>query len=310
MNYPRLSFAALFPVLFVQNVQAQDLDPRAYVRAPVHMTFLVAGFGYSHGGVLTDPTLPIKDLQADIETPSLGTGHVFGLLGKTAQVTVAVPYSWAQLSGTLASGSASTERAGFGDMRLRLSVLLFGGNAASAADLAKAEHHTIVGTSISVVAPTGEYSSDKLINLGTSRWAFKPELALSQPVGRRWLIDVYSAIWLFTENNSFYPGSSIRSQNPLGAFQAHFSFNFQPNLWAAIDVTYYTGGNSAVNGKEMDDRQSNTRVGATVVLPVGKLHSVKLAYSTGAIVRYGANFTSLSFGWQTLIMPRPKKAGS
>lgn len=78
-------------------------------------------------------------------------------------------------------------------------------------------------------------------------------------------------------------------------------------MWVALDLTYYTGGNSTVDGVEMDDRQSNSRIGATLVLPVGKRHSIKLAYSRGAIVRSGADFTTISAGWQTTFFKKPEK---
>jgi hypothetical protein len=126
-------------------------------------------------------------------------------------------------------------------------------------------------------------------------------------VGNRWLIDLYAGIWLFTTNNSFYPGTSVREQDPMGSFQAHISYNIQPRMWAAFDMTFYTGGMSSVNDTEMDDRQSNSRVGATMVLPVGKRHSVKIAFSTGAIIRYGADFTTLSAGWQTSFFGKPER---
>jgi hypothetical protein len=144
-----------------------------------------------------------------------------------------------------------------------------------------------------------------LINLGTNRWAFKPEFAVSQPMGQKWLLDVYSALWLFTANNSYYPGTLERTQAPMGAFQAHLSYNFTRRAWAAFDATYYVGGTSTIQGVENNDRQSNTRLGGTVALPVGQRHSIKLAVSRGAIVRFGANFTTLSFGWQTAWVPRP-----
>jgi hypothetical protein len=140
---------------------------------------------------------------------------------------------------------------------------------------------------------------EKLINLGTSRWAFKPELAISQPFGKRWIIDVYAGLWLFTKNDSYYPGSSVRTQNPLGSFQGHISYNIQPLMWAALDMTFYTGGNSEIDGVPNHDRQSNSRIGATMVLPVGKRNSLKFAFSTGAIIRSGADFSTFSVGWQT-----------
>lgn len=298
-------------LLFIAEVsQAQDLDPRAYARIPVNVTVVVAGFGYSHGGIVTDATVPLEDLQAKIGSPSLGVVHSFSLFGQTAQVSAALPYAWGEASALVAGEQQSTTRSGLGDMRFRFSWLLLGAPAATLGEFAKAPRKTILGTSLSIVTPTGQYFPEKLINLGTSRWAFKTELALSQPLGKRWLIDFYSGIWFFTSNDSFYPGSSVRTQNPLGSFQGHISYNIQPLMWVAFDCTFYTGGMSSVDGVEMDDRQSNSRIGATLVLPVKKRHSIKFAFSTGAIIRSGADFTSISVGWQTTFFGKQGKTVS
>jgi hypothetical protein len=282
-----------------ERSNGQDLDPRAYARIPVNVTVVVAGFSYSTGGIVTDATLPLEDLNAKIGAPSLGVVRSFSLFGKTAQVSAALPYAWGDASATISGVPQSTTRSGFSDMRLRFSWLLAGAPAATIGEIAKAPRKTIFGASLSVVTPTGQYFPEKLINLGTSRWAFKPELALSQPVGKRWLIDFYTGLWLFTKNDSYYPGSSVRTQDPMGSFQGHISYNIQPLMWVAFDLTYYTGGRSSIDGIEMNDRQSNSRIGGTLVLPVGKRHSVKFAYSTGAIIRSGADFSTFSVGWQT-----------
>jgi hypothetical protein len=302
MKYLYAATAVIPFLFFIEKTHAQDLDPRAYARIPVNVTVVVAGFGYLQGGIVTDATLPLEDLQAEIGSPSVAVVHSFSLFGKTAQASAALPFAWGDASAIIAGTRQSTSRSGFSDMRFKFSWLLVGAPAATIGEIIKAPRKTILGTSLSVVTPTGQYFPEKLINLGTSRWAIKPELAVSQPIGKRWLFDFYSGIWLFTKNDSFYPGSSVRTQDPLGAFQGHISYNIQPLLWVALDFTYYTGGQSTVDGVEMNDRQSNSRVGATLVLPVGKRHSVKFAYSTGAIIRSGADFTSVSAGWQTTFL--------
>jgi hypothetical protein len=294
-------------LLAAAPLPAQDLDPRAYANVPVNGTFVVAGFSVSHGGVVSDPAIPVTDVNATVETPSLAIARSFNLFGKTAQAFGAMPYSWAQVSGNVLEEARSITRAGLSDMRLRLSVLVRGAPAASVLEIAKAPRRTILGTSLTVVAPTGQFFTDRLINLGTNRWAFKPEFAVSHPIGQRWLLDTYAGLWLFTANDSFYPGDLVRTQAAMGALQAHVSYSFQRQMWAAFDATYYVGGRTTIDGLENDDQQSNTRVGATFALPVGRRHSIKLAVSRGAIIRYGANFSTFSFGWQTAWVPRPSR---
>jgi len=190
-------------------------------------------------------------------------------------------------------------------MRLRLSVLIAGAPAMTLQQLAKSPRKPIIGASLTVSAPTGQFYPEKFINLGTNRWAFKPEIALSYPLGTKWLADVYAATWLFTTNDAFYPGTSSRSQSAVGAFQAHISYSFTPKTWMAFDSTWYSGGGASVDGAPAGPGLSATRVGATFAFPVGARHGIKIAYSTGAIVRFGANFNTLSVAWQTAWVERP-----
>ena len=281
-----------FPLL------GQDLDPRAYIRVPVGTTTLVPGFGYSYGDVVLDPSIALKNINADVQSASFGVAHTFNFFGLSSQALVALPYSWAQVTGSVQEQNQRITRAGFADMRMRFSVLLLGGKAATLPEMMKDKaRRTILGTSLNITAPTGEFLNGKLINIGTNRWAFRPELALSQPIGKRWTADVYAGIWLFTNNSSFYPGNVLRRQDPMGSFQAHVSYNIKPNLWVGFNSTFYTGGATSLNGVYNNDRQSNTRVGITAVIPTGKFNSLKFAASKGAIVRIGQDFTSFSIGW-------------
>lgn len=297
--------------LNISSLFAQDLDPRAYVRVPVKTTTMIPGLVYSHGGVVTDPTLPIENIKANVGVTSIGVARAFNLFGLSAQALVAMPYTWARVSGEVGGLDSQITRSGLGDMRMRLSVLFHGAPAVTLAELRKAPpQKTILGASLNIVAPTGQFFSDKLINLGTNRWSFRPELAISQAVGKHWVLDVYAGVWFFTNNASFYPGTSLRKQDPMGTLQSHFSYIIKPQIWVAFDATFYYGGSSSIEGVYKDDRQSNTRLGLTAVVPTGKLSSLKFAASKGAIVRIGQNFSTYSIGWQHSWMPglKPPKA--
>ncbi|ULQ53191.1 transporter [Flavihumibacter fluvii] len=282
------------------SAKAQDLEPRAYNWVPVHATFVQTGLNYSTGEVVTDPTVPLKDVSAKVASFSLGVGHAFSLFGLTAQFYGVLPVSKAQVNALLNGQREEANRSGTADTRFRLSILFRGAPATNYRDFGKRNAtRTILGTSLTVQAPTGQYFSDKLINLGNSRWAFKTEIALSQPIKKRWLLDLYTAAWLFTKNNSFM-GSSVKSQNPVGTVQLHASYTIKPYMWVAINTTYYAGGTTTVDGVPKNDRVSNFRLGVTVALPTGKSSALKLAFSKGAVVVAGTNFTSASLGWTYL----------
>jgi hypothetical protein len=295
----RLATSVFWLLLGTTSAVAQDLDPRAYAKVPVGFTIATAGISVSSGGVLTDPTLPVENAHAKVWTPSVGIAQSFGLFGRTAQTLVALPYSWAHVTGDVAEQVQQVDRSGLSDMRFRFSILLAGAPAMTPRQVASSPRTPIVGASLTVAAPSGQYYPNRLINLGTNRWAFKPEVALSHPIAERWLVDVYAALWLFGANGSFYPGTARRTQELMGALQAHVSYSLSVKAWAAFDATWYAGGQTAVDGVPSGLHESNSRVGATLVFPVGSRHAIKVAGSTGAIIRSGADFDSVSVGWQT-----------
>jgi hypothetical protein len=285
------------------EARAQDLEPKAYSASPVGASFLVLGVSRSSGSVLTDPTLPLKDVDAKINGLPLAAGYTFGLFGKLALVTVAVPYAWGEVSGLVFEEARSITRSGLTDARAKFSVNLVGNPAMGLREFVRAPRRTIVGASLTVTPPTGQYDGAKLINLGTNRWGFKPEVGVSVPKGP-WDFDAYFGAWFFTANDDFYPGARTRSQDRVVALQGHASYTFKPRLWAAIDATWYEGGGASLEGGEPSGAMNNSRLGATVSFPMGRYQSLKVAYSSGVVVRTGTNFRTLSVGWQFLRFTR------
>lgn len=281
----------------------QDLEPKAYSASPIGAAFLVAGVSRSAGSVVFDPSLPVTDVEAKVNGVMLAAGYTFGLAGKLAMVTAAVPYGWGDISGKVFESAQTVGRSGLTDTRAKLSVNLVGNPALRMRDYIKAPRRTILGTSLTVVAPSGQYYPTRLINLGTNRWGFKPEIGVAVPQGR-WDVDAYLGVWLFTDNANFYPGGNRRSQKPVVSLQGHLSYTFKPRLWAAFDATWYRGGAAEVEGGTPGPAMNNSRLGATVSLPAGKQQSLKLAVSRGVIVRTGTNFTALSLGYQWLWFTR------
>jgi hypothetical protein len=270
---------------------AQDLEPRAYSASPIGVNFLVLSFGRSTGSVLLDPTLPVTDVHATLNLPAIGFGHTFGVFGRQSLVTVGLPYVWGDATGNVAEQSRRITRSGLADLRMKFSLNLHGNPALTPVEFASRKDTFIVGTSVSIVAPTGQYDPTKLINLGTNRWAFKPEIGISYPF-KKFYLDAYCGAWLFTRNAAFYPGDLIRKQDPITSFQVHMSYTFRSRLWLAADATWYGGGATWVNNAPPTVRQNNSRAGLTLSLPAGKRQSLKLAYSSGTTSTLGTDFSS------------------
>lgn len=277
---------------------AQELEPRAYSPSPVGVNFALIAFGRSTGGVVTDPVLPISDVSAHINGFTAAYGRTFGLFGRQALVTAALPYAWGDAEGNVQEqGRVRVTRSGLTDLKAKLSVNLYGNPALTPQEFATRFRGVIVGASFAISAPTGQYDQTRLINLGTNRWAFKPEVGISVPV-QKFYFDLYAGVVFFTENPNYFPGNVARTQDPLGTVQFHASYTFRPGLWLAFDGTWYGGGASHANGGPATGRLSNTRVGGTVSIPLGRHQAAKVAYSRGASVRAGSNFDIIVAGWQ------------
>jgi hypothetical protein len=281
--------------LLARPTDAQQMEPRAYSPSPVGLNFLAVSYGHSEGNVVFDPSLPVEDVEATLDSAALGYGRTFGLWNHSANVALAVPYITGDASGLVGSRRGEIHRSGFGDSYLRLSMNLLGGPALSPEEFSQRPLSTTLGASLRVVAPTGQYDSSRLINLGSNRWAFKPEVGVAHPVGR-WFLEGYAGVWLFTDNDDYL--GSRRTQDSIRSVQAHVSYTFHRSLWLALNATYYDGGRTHVDGVARADRQANTRIGLTLSIPLGQRQSLKVGWSDGASVRSGNDFTTVAVAWQ------------
>ena len=288
----------LASVILVSAGSAQDLEPRAYSASPVGTTFAVVGFARSSGDIAFDPTVPITNAQATLYSPALGLGQTFAVFGRQALFVTGLPYAWGNASGDVGNNEQSVYRSGLADVKSRFSVILRGSPAMSPKEFMQRPHRNfIIGASLTFTAPAGQYSGEKLINIGTNRWSFKPEVGVSYPV-KKLFLDLYAGSWFFMDNGNFYPGQLTRSQNPLPTIQGHVSYTLRHSMWVAVDSTWYGGGAATVAGGAPSERQSNSRLGATVSLPLAKKQSVKISYSSGVSGRIGSKFDTISVGWQ------------
>jgi hypothetical protein len=178
-----LSVLLLAAFVCAATAAAQDLEPRAYSPSPVGMNIALLSYLYSSGGVVTDPSVPIQNIDAKINTAVLYYGRTFGLLGRSANASVILPYVWGKVAGDVFEEHREITRSGAGDQRLRLAVNLFGTPALSPQEFAARRPQTTLGASLTIGVPLGQYNRAHLINLGANRWAFKPELGLSHPLG-------------------------------------------------------------------------------------------------------------------------------
>jgi len=282
-------------LLMPVGASAQELEPGAYWPIPRGLNIFTAINSYNWGDLAFDPSAPIDEASATINTTALALTRAFNLAGRSANAGVMVPVIVGHVEGLYLGEPAAVDRFGQGDPRFRFAMNLYGAPSMTLKEFASYRHRTIVGVSVTVAPPLGQYDSSKLINLGTNRWSFKPELGWSHAFGQ-WVVEAMAGVWFFTDNTNFV-GGRTREQDPIVATQAHLTYKFTRSMWLAGDANYYTGGTSTIGGKQNLDFQRNSRIGATFSSALDRHHSIRMSVSRGAYTTIGAAFTSIAFGY-------------
>jgi hypothetical protein len=290
---------SLFVVL-LRPLCAQDLSPRAYVISPEHTNAVILTWSFFDGGINFNGSVPITGATGTYSVPSFSYYHSFGIFRRSANVTVSLPYGVGTFQGEVNEEHKSVYRSGLVDFTSRFSVNLIGGPAMHIPEFAKWKQKTILGASLKVLAPTGQYSPEKIVNWGINRWAFKPELGYSERWGN-WLLDGYAGLWLYTNNPASFavPAPKPQSEQPIGSLEGHISRNFGLGTWASLDGNFWWGGVTALSGiQNLATRQTSSRLGGTVAWRFAKHQSLKVSYSHGTYVRFGGDYHSVQAGWQ------------
>jgi hypothetical protein len=277
------------------HAPAQSLEPRAYANTPVGMNFLLVGYAHTEGSIGTDAASPIQDAQVQTDTALLGYSRAFGLWGTSGKLAFVEGEAW--VSGSATAGGQPRSRAvtGLTDPLFRGSINLYGAPALTMKEFPDYHQDLIIGVSLYVTAPLGDYDSSKLLNIGNNRWSFRPELGFSQAYGK-FTFEVMPAVTFFTDNNDFL--GQTRQQDPVYSLQGHVIYSFPKNIWASVSATYYTGGSTRLNGVDQNDLEKNYRVGATLSLPLGRRESIKFYGSDGVWARSGSSFWLAGIAFQ------------
>lgn len=278
------------------SARAQEIEPRAYSNAPVGVNFLIAGYAYTEGAVPFDASLPVRNANLKTSSAVFAYAHVLDMWGQSAKFDVVLPYTW--LSGSAETSDELLVRnvSGFADPRFRLSVNLYGAPALTLKEFRGYQQDLIVGLSLQVSAPSGQYDPSKLVNIGTNRWTFKPEVGVSQALGP-WTLELQAAATVFTDNDDFFRGNT-RAQAPIYSLQGHVIHGWRSGIWASLDATWFSGGRTTVNGMLNEDLQQNWRAGGTLAFPVDARNSVKFYASRGVSARTDNNYSLLGVAWQ------------
>lgn len=304
MKPATFALALTLSLTFLASVcRAQDIEPRRWSHLPIGSNFLGGAYAYTTGDIFLDPVLKIEDAEFHLHTAALKYIRSFELFGKSARVDLLQAYQVGEWSGLLNGVPASVEREGWTDTNLRFAINLFGAPPLEGQEFAehraRTQPETIVGAGLSVQFPTGEYLEDKLINLGTNRFTFRPQLGIVHNRGS-WSMELTTAAWLFTDNDEFFNGRHLE-QDVLFTADAHLIYTFRPGLWMSASAGYGGGSETAVNGVSSDNRQNSIGWGLGVGIPINRSLGLKLAYiNTRTHARTGADTDTFTSGFSVM----------
>jgi hypothetical protein len=288
--------AVMALLLVAAPAHAGEIEPRAYANTPVGINFLLAGYAYTDGGLSTPGSSPIKDAQLKMNTGILAYARTLDVWGKSGKFDVIVPYS--HLSGTamVADQPRQREVSGFHDPLFRFSVNFYGAPALSMKEFPNYQQDVIIGASVQVSAPLGQYDNDKLVNLGNNRWFVKPDIGISKAWGK-FTVELSTGVFIFSNNDDYFGGHTLE-QDPVYSSQIHATYNLGNGVWVAVSVTNDYGGRQTTDGVRSDDVMNNSRVGATIALPVNRNNSIKLYASSSVHTSLGNDYNLGGILWQ------------
>ena len=298
-----LAVVLLFPGVIAGVATAQELAPRAYWPTPVGTRLVMTGYSLSTGDVVTDPSLPITGVDSQIHSMLVGYQQTFDLLGRTTNARIELPYVIGTTKGTAFGQPAERDVNGIGDIALTFSINLLGAPAMDreAFIALLGDPSPILGASLRIVAPTGEYDDERLINIGTNRWATRLQFGYIHPFGNRWGLEVSAGAWLFGTNDDFL--GMTRTQDPIFAGEAHLIRIMRSGTWLSLDGNYYAGGRSYLDDEPRADFQRNSRVGLSASWPFRQRHIIKASFSTGVATASGGDYEIYSLTYSYALKP-------
>lgn len=287
-------------LLVLQSAFAQDVEPRRWTPIPLGTHILGAGYSYTSGTVLFDPLLEAEDVKMKAHSLAVTFAQPIKIGSKLGSISLLLPFSVADWDGFLSGVPAGINRTGFSDPRLRASVILVGPPAGNASEIRQYRldnpTDTSLGVSVAITFPLGEYFEDKLINLGSNRFVFRPQVGMIHYWGQ-WSFELTGSVFLYTRNPDFF-NNSKRDQRPTFALQSHLVKQFRKGAWISLGAGYGLGGESIINRQPNGDFRSNLLASASYSFMISQRQGLKLSYIRAeALEDIGSNTNNFLLAW-------------
>jgi hypothetical protein len=275
------------------TLPAQFSDPHSYDNSPAGVNQIESSYAYARANASLDTSLVIAGAKLNLSQGLIEYTRYFGLFHRTAWAEAELPI--AGMSGSITGTNIQGSTVGTGDSGYEFAMLLVGGPVLTPAESENAASTTRVGLSVAATAPTGKYHADKILNLGSDRWSFKPELALSQPFGpgAKWQADLYTNIYFYTDNTS-YRGREVLLQEALPGFEGHVSYSFNDRVWTSLDTRYSFRGTTFVDRIDQDNAQQNFGLGAETNVSMNVRNSLLFEFAKALVHKNGPSVAGFS----------------
>lgn len=286
----------LVPCFLVTIVRAQDLEPRTYTNLPMGQSFVGVGYAYSDGEINPSPSVPLRDIEITMKSTMAAYLRSLDLGGKAGKVDAAWGRVCMDGSGFIQNQFIAGDRCGTTDPTVRLSYLFYGAPAMNMEEFRRNTSQRVIGVSLRITAPLGDYNNENLINTGSNRWTFIPEIGISNNWGRLSVEGAFGAR-LFTDNDNFFGGTKLE-QKPLYQLQAHIIYSLSNGRWVSLNSNYFWGGRTSTDKVKGDDLQKNSRIGLTLGWPLTAQHTLRLFANRGVITNIGNDSNTFGLIWQ------------
>ena len=277
------------------TANAQDLEPRKYINLPVDQNFLRVAAGHSWGEVELTPGLPLSDADLKLTGASLAYLRTLDIGGKVSSIDMFMGYFCASGSALLDGVRRDGHTCGNGDARVRFTWNFIGAPVLRLGEFVKQGKEIVVGASVQVLVPVGQYDSERLLNIGANRWVLRPEIGISLPHGK-WSFE-FSAGARFYQDNDEYLVDSTLKQDPVYNFQIHVVYDLSPRQWLSVNANYFFGGAAFVNDVPSLSELGNSRLGVTWNTALNSSNTLQFSVDHGVITRVGNDSTNVSVAW-------------
>ncbi len=230
------------------------------------------------------------NVGAGDETGELGVGvltpayrHTFDLMGNAGTVLIGMPLGSASYSTSAGTIDVDTDFAQ-GDMFIGGVWGLVGAPSLSLMEYVQYKPGFQASVAARVFAPTGDYDSSRLLNLGQNRWTLEASLPMSYALGDSMIdpelttFEIRPVLVLFSDNDDPFGSADVTSQDPIFGVEGHITRNFGNSVWAALDAYYETGGETSADGVAQGDGKDELSLGATLGLVLSPSFAMRFSY--------------------------------